>query len=36
MGSSTGSNTAQAMIDLLTTKTARDLGLDLQMSKEKK
>lgn len=36
MGSSTGSNTAQAMIDLLTTKTARDLGLDLHMSKEKK
>lgn len=36
MGNSSGSNTAQAMIDLLTTKTARDLGLDLQMSKEKK
>ena len=36
MGNSSGSNTAQAMIDLLTTKTARDLGLDLHMSKEKK
>jgi len=36
MGNSSGSNTAQAMIDLLTTKTARDLGLDLNMSKEKK
>lgn len=36
MGNSSGSNTAQSMIDLLTTKTARDLGLDLHMSKEKK
>ena len=37
MGSSTGaSSNAQAMIDLLTTKTARDLGLDLKMNKEAK
>jgi len=36
MGASSGGNTAQTMIDLLTTKTARDLGLDLRMSSEKK
>ena len=35
MGSSSGGNTAQTMIDLLTTKTARDLGLDLKMKEEK-
>ena len=37
MGSSAGaSSNAQAIIDLLTTKTARDLGLDLKMNKETK
>ena len=35
MGASSGGNTAQAMIDLLTTKTARDLGLDLKMKEAK-
>lgn len=36
MGSgSNGVNTAQAMIDLLTTKTARDLGLDLKVKDSK-
>jgi regulator of protease activity HflC (stomatin/prohibitin superfamily) len=35
MGSSTSaSSNAQAMIDLLTTKTARDLGLDLKINKD--
>lgn len=34
-GNQGGAN-AQAMIDLLTTKTARDLGLDLKMSREGK
>jgi len=36
MGASSGGSSAQGLIDLLTTKTARDLGLDLHMSKEKK
>lgn len=36
MGAASSGNTAQNMIDLLTTKTARDLGLDLKMEHNKK